>query len=551
MEMMVVLLIISVIAAFGAPIISKKMLKSSAEKSPWVYAPGGSGNIFFKTADKSTASIGAANPVFLNNTSTSSTHKARLYINSGFGGVPQISLGSSADITKPFKIAYAFDTLWMSTHRPLISPNSQNSIILGAGSHVKGPSYRDILAIGPNVVVENDSNNNVAIGTGAKMASYNSIAIGASANAYSNNSIAIGTGAQTKSWGALALGEGAISTGGVTIGRGSSTVDGSSVALGLNAKTLGSSSIALGNDSVAYYESVAVGDGACAADFYERYDGTRGGYYSAWESVALGAGAVTRDDSSVAIGKDAEVEDYDSVAIGKGAFVEEDSSVAIGKGAITGDYWDVVAIGNGAQANYYQAIAIGKGVIANGERTLALGADETTIDMLGDLEVRGDLEVKGKIFIDDREVCAQEVPVSDRDNATLLYFSSDKSLKYVGEYFKEGFEHIKSIESFNYTFKDDMKKVSRVGVMAQDLQKIFPQAVSEAKNGFLKIRLEDMFYALVNAVKDLDNKISEIKNIEITALRGRFNDIDLKGRQIKKNNESISKRLVELERKIN
>ncbi len=54
--------------------------------------------------------------------------------------------------------------------------------------------------------------------------------------------------------------------------------------------------------------------------------------------------------------------------------------------------------------------------------------------------------------------------------------------------------------------------------MAQDLQKIFPDAVVKGEDGFLRIRLEDMFYAVINAVKELDNRTSaqekKIKELE-------------------------------------
>ena len=48
--------------------------------------------------------------------------------------------------------------------------------------------------------------------------------------------------------------------------------------------------------------------------------------------------------------------------------------------------------------------------------------------------------------------------------------------------------------------------------MAQDLQKVFPDAVTKGEDGYLRIRWEDMFYAVINAVKELDNKIAEIAN---------------------------------------
>jgi hypothetical protein len=79
-------------------------------------------------------------------------------------------------------------------------------------------------------------------------------------------------------------------------------------------------------------------------------------------------------------------------------------------------------------------------------------------------------------------------------------------------------EKIKQLKVFNYTFKDDKKKTPRVGVIAQDLQKIFPDAVTKDEKGYLLIRMEDMFYALVNAVRELANrdaaKDAKIKELE-------------------------------------
>ena len=94
-------------------------------------------------------------------------------------------------------------------------------------------------------------------------------------------------------------------------------------------------------------------------------------------------------------------------------------------------------------------------------------------------------------------------------NDYFLYgsgFSSDKRLKYIGKKYTSGLDKINQIEVFNYTFKKDKTKTPHVGVIAQDLQKIFPNAVKKARNGFLTIRMEDMFYAMINAIKELDLK---------------------------------------------
>ena len=85
-------------------------------------------------------------------------------------------------------------------------------------------------------------------------------------------------------------------------------------------------------------------------------------------------------------------------------------------------------------------------------------------------------------------------------------------MKNVGEKYTAGLAELKKLDFFHYTFKKDEAKTPHVGVMAQDLQKVFPDAVTKGEDGYLRIRWEDMFYAVINAVKELDNKITEIVN---------------------------------------
>ena len=74
--------------------------------------------------------------------------------------------------------------------------------------------------------------------------------------------------------------------------------------------------------------------------------------------------------------------------------------------------------------------------------------------------------------------------------------------------------------------------------MAQDLQKIFPNAVVKGDDGFLRIRMEDMFYALVNAVKELDRKID--------LLIEKQKKID----ELEKRVDTLEKRLAKLEKQM-
>ena len=95
-------------------------------------------------------------------------------------------------------------------------------------------------------------------------------------------------------------------------------------------------------------------------------------------------------------------------------------------------------------------------------------------------------------------------------------------MKNVGEVYKGGLAELKKLELFHYTYKEDKEKVPHVGVIAQDLQKVFPDAVIKGEDGFLRIRIEDMFYAVINAVKELDSKITALSeqiksNLDLTA----------------------------------
>ena len=96
---------------------------------------------------------------------------------------------------------------------------------------------------------------------------------------------------------------------------------------------------------------------------------------------------------------------------------------------------------------------------------------------------------------------------------------------------------------YNYTFKSDKDSVPQVGVMAQDLQKYFPESVSEGKDGYLGIRWDEMFFATINAAKELDTKVqANAKEIE---------SLEKDTKLIADNQKSIQKRIADIDKRIN
>lgn len=74
----------------------------------------------------------------------------------------------------------------------------------------------------------------------------------------------------------------------------------------------------------------------------------------------------------------------------------------------------------------------------------------------------------------------------------------------------EALNKLMLVTPYNYTFKNDKDKTPQVGVIAQDLQKYFPESVSEQKDGYLAIRWDEMFFVMINSVKELNSKVETV-----------------------------------------
>ena len=61
------------------------------------------------------------------------------------------------------------------------------------------------------------------------------------------------------------------------------------------------------------------------------------------------------------------------------------------------------------------------------------------------------------------------------------------------------------IDGKSYTMKKDGKQ--KIGVLAQDIQKVFPELVSEDSNKMLAVNYLGLVPVLVNAIKEQDSKM--------------------------------------------
>ncbi|MCQ2789635.1 MAG: tail fiber domain-containing protein [bacterium] len=134
-----------------------------------------------------------------------------------------------------------------------------------------------------------------------------------------------------------------------------------------------------------------------------------------------------------------------------------------------------IAIGNNAKATNSNAVAIGYGSHANKSNQIVLGNSSST------------LYVNGSAV------------------------SSDLGLKNIKGFYRRGINELRKLKTYMFSFKNDKENITRVGLIAQDVQKVMPEAVTVSdKEGHLAIKNEFITYAMFNAILDLDDAINAV-----------------------------------------
>ena len=447
------------------------------------------------------------------------------------------------------------------------SGGGQDSIAIGyqAKANSTSDSGASGIAIG---AYSNAGDHSVALGTSAlnsNTTGSDNIAVGTSAlksNTTGSDNIAVGTSAlksNTTGPGNIAIGENTLY---------SNTRGDDNIAIGRNAlyqSDTGGGNIAIGYQAMYHQNDINYGNTAVG---YQAMVGTNSA--SNYHNTAIGYRALNRAGNSAesagqntAVGSSAlenNVTGFGNTAIGVNALNagrQGDYNTGLGYSAcanVTGS--NKTCIGASSGPSY--SAALGQGT----EKTIFLGDADTTVYIPGNLVVGkrafigaslGDSGTKRNCLFYNTERGWHGVygykGGGDRDSwgfnmddmingrmwndfrlgFTLKNYISDRRLKYVGTNNNDGLDKIKQLKVFNYVYKKDTTKTPHVGVIAQDLQKVFPNAVKKGTDGFLTIRMEDMFYAVINAIKELDAKY-QAQEKRINDLEKRIEKLEAKSK---------------------
>ena len=303
---------------------------------------------------------------------------------------------------------------------------------------------------------------------------YTSTAIGNSTIASGDRSTAMGNSTTASEYSSTAMGDGTIASGNRSTAMGSNTT-----AVGFASTATGSFSTASGDYSTAMGNSTdASGDYSTAMGNIKDASGDY--------STAMGNNLNATEVYSVAIGTLNTSSGYASTTLGDSNWASGRASTAIGAGTIAEDY-AMLSIGtwslplqspNPSQfSNTNTAFLIGNGTNADSRSNAVQILFDGTTTIAGDLNINSDARLKANII------------------------SLGSTLAKVLQ-----------IDGKSYTMKKDENKKQKIGVLAQDIEKVFPELVSES-NGVKSVNYQGLVPVLINALKEQQTEIDELKEI--------------------------------------
>ena len=105
----------------------------------------------------------------------------------------------------------------------------------------------------------------------------------------------------------------------------------------------------------------------------------------------------------------------------------------------------------------------------------------------------------------------------------IAYYSSDERLKYNIRTIENPIEKVSRLRGVQYQWNDNQTAYSPgsndTGIIAQDVQKVLPEIVTQRKDGHLAVKHDRLVGLLIESVKEQQKQINELKD-EVKKLKG-------------------------------
>ena len=169
--------------------------------------------------------------------------------------------------------------------------------------------------------------------------------------------------------------------------------------------------------------------------------------------------------------------------------ISSNTNLAAGTGVtLSGDTLSIgQAVGTGDDVTF--------GTVRVDDTTASTSKTTGALIVDGGVGVNGDLNVGGDV---------------------VAYASSDERLKDNIELISNPIEKVQSLKGVTWNWNDDasetQKSTPNVGVIAQDVEKVLPQLVHDRDNGFKGVDYAKLTGLLIEAIKDQQKQIDELKS---------------------------------------
>ena len=206
-------------------------------------------------------------------------------------------------------------------------------------------------------------------------------------------------------------------------------------------------------------------------------------------SIALGTNNIATGDYSTALGATNTASGYASTSMGDSNWASGRASTAIGAGTIAQDYgmfsmgiWSEPLNDSNPEAEDFAltntAFLIGNGLDADNRSNAVQILFDGTTTIAGDLNINSDARLKANII----------------SLGATLY-------------------KLLQIDGKTYTMKKDSDDKKKIGLLAQDIEKVFPELVTETNN-IKSVNYQGLIPVLINAMKEQQSEIDKLKEKE-------------------------------------
>ena len=314
---------------------------------------------------------------------------------------------------------------------------------------------------------------------GIEVANY-TIASGSNAFAVGNDNLASGSSS-------TAMGRGTIASGD------------DSTAMGANTEASGDYAVAMGNNTTASgNSSVAMGENSFASGLY---------------SYSIGHLSEANGNNSVAIGNDNEANGSSSTAIGRGNLANGETATATGQFTSASGKFSLSS-GLYSNASGTTSVALGNNTIADGYGTLATGYFNTANanPQADSFDQSNTAFVIGNGTFENRSNAFKVLFDGTTTIAGDLSINSDARLKANIVSLGATLTKLLQIDGKSYTMKKDESEKQKIGLLAQDIEKVFPELVSES-NGIKSVNYQGLVPVLINALKEQEERIKRLEEL--------------------------------------